>query len=96
MIKLQGLCAVEELSRLDSDFGKNKPCHDVGQMCSRRDSSCKGHGMETSLTCSGDSRKPSEGRSLLGHEVGLGEVNTGSSLAGFLRVMERWRFSAVK
>lgn len=87
---------MEEPSRLNSDFGKNKPCHDVGQMCSSRDSSCKGHGMETSLTCSGNSRKPSEGRSQLGHEVGLGEVNNGSSLDGFPGVMERWRFSTVK
>lgn len=35
---------MEELNRLDSDFGKNKPCHDVGHMCSRRGSRCKGHG----------------------------------------------------
>ena len=44
IIKLQGLCAMEGLSRLDSDFGKNKPCHDIGQMSSRRGSRCKGHG----------------------------------------------------
>ena len=35
---------MEGLSRLDSDFGKNKPCHDIGQMSSRRGSRCKGHG----------------------------------------------------
>lgn len=76
---------MEVLSRLRSDFGKKKPCHRVGEMCFRGNSNCKGHGMETSSTCSGNSKKPSEGGSQPGHEGGLGEVNTGSSLDGFSR-----------